>query len=80
VNTKGLKMPVKECYTSPHLLNLYIKKARINGVQPVLTLGSDAHRVDEIGYAIARTVQNLRALGITTLTGFEKREKSAINI
>ena len=78
VNTKGLKMPVKETYPSVQLLCSYISKSKQHGFEPIITIGSDAHKVEDVGFNILQTQADLRNLGLTALVSFDKRVKSAI--
>lgn len=80
VNTKGLKLSVNEIYPSDDFLRLYLDHARIRGVAPVITLGSDAHKVEDVGLYITETISSLRQLGIDHLTCFDQRQKSAFII
>jgi len=78
VNTKGLKLEVKEAYPSIEFLELYLSKAKAFGSEPIITLGSDAHKVDDVGFCIYEAAANLRKLGVRYLTSFENRNKSAM--
>ncbi len=80
VNTKGLQLQVKEAYPSTELLELYLLRTKDLGLEPTITLGSDAHKVDEVGFGIFETAENLRKLGVHNLTSFENRNKSAMVI
>jgi histidinol-phosphatase (PHP family) len=75
VNTKGLKLPVNETYPSNAFLELYLSKIKTRGSQTIISLASDAHKVDDVGYGLSETAENLLKLGLTALTGFEKRTK-----
>jgi len=78
VNTKGLKLEVKEAYPSIEFLELYLSKVKTFGSEPIITLGSDAHKVDDVGFGIYEAAANLRKLGVRYLTSFENRNKSAM--
>lgn len=80
VNTKGLKLQVKEAYPSTELLELYLLRTKDLGSEPIITVGSDAHKVDDVGYGIFDTVKRLRKLGVNKLTSFENRIKSTMSI
>ena len=73
INTKGVKLRVGEVYPSEELLALYVAQARARGSAPILTLGSDAHKVDDVGARCAEGVAALRRAGAYTLTLFERR-------
>jgi len=76
VNTKGRISKMKETYPSHEFLELYLSKAKSSGIEPILTLGSDAHKVDEVGGYILEEATILRKLGVGKLASFEKRMKS----
>ncbi len=78
INPKGLRHSVAEIYPSDALLALYAAEARKRGVEPVLTLGSDAHRVEYIGFGLAQGIQALRRAGLTALSLFEQRQRRTI--
>ncbi|HEY8478015.1 MAG TPA: histidinol-phosphatase HisJ family protein [Chloroflexota bacterium] len=71
VSTAGLRKPVGEIYPSRDLLAACCKA----GV-PV-TLGSDAHRPEEVGYAFDRAVDLLREVGYRTYVAFHRRRREA---
>ncbi|MGE5250873.1 MAG: histidinol-phosphatase HisJ family protein [Bacteroidota bacterium] len=77
LNTKGLKINVKEAYPSTQLLELYLLKARISGREPIITLGSDAHTVEEVGGCLQEGAAILRGLGVTALARFGAHVRSA---
>ncbi len=76
VNTKGLRLPLKETYPSKELLALYISKAMETCSSAIVTLGSDAHRSDNVGDHVLEGALLLRDLGITELASFEARQRS----
>jgi len=80
VNTKGLEIKVKEAYPSDAFLALYLSKASASGVEPIITLGSDAHKVEDVGIHIVEGAAILRRLGVSKITRFEKRLKSAFEL
>jgi histidinol-phosphatase (PHP family) len=80
VNTKGLKLKVGEAYPSNEFLELYLSKARISGVEPILTLGSDAHKADDVGSHLLEVAESLRNRGVRNISTFEKRVRSAFEI
>ena len=77
LNTKGLKIPLNEAYPSTPMLELYVSKARVRGFQPVLTLASDAHHVDEVGGCLPEAAALLHSLGVSELACFKARRRSA---
>ncbi len=64
VNTSGLRKPVKELYPSLEILKL----ARRRGL--MLTLGSDAHRPDEVAANFADALELARAAGFSEICSF----------
>lgn len=80
VNPSGLKRSVAEIYPSDPLLALYLSEARARGVEPIVTLGSDAHRVEDVGARLSEGVKALRRAGHNTLTLFERRERFAFHL
>jgi histidinol-phosphatase (PHP family) len=76
LNTKGLKLKIKEAYPSNEMLELYLSKARALEVDPILTMGSDAHHVDDIGGFLPEAAAILRGLGVEELTCFNHHIKS----
>lgn len=80
VNTKGLKLKVGEPYPSVELLGLYLSRARARGLEPILTLGSDAHIAEDVGGCLAEAARILLDLGQGTVTSFERRRRSPFEI
>ncbi len=80
VNSKGLKLPVKETYPSKEFLKLYLSKVNSLGADPIITVGSDAHRVGELGFGITEMIETLKELQVNTLVSFKRREKSPFAI
>ncbi len=76
LNTKGLKQPVKEAYPANEILELYLTQAATIGVDPVLTIGSDAHSADEVGVCLNEGMTILRSLGVTQLASFRNHARS----
>ncbi|WP_457564242.1 histidinol-phosphatase [Caminibacter sp.] len=74
VNTAGLRKPVKESYPSDELLKMIIKE----GID--LTLSSDAHSPEQVGFGYEETLQKLKNLGVKELVFFEGKEKKKINL
>jgi histidinol-phosphatase (PHP family) len=74
INTKGATLPIGEFYPSEELLALYIAQAKACGVAPIITLGSDAHKVEDVGARFVEGVAALRRAGHSTLTMFDARQ------
>jgi len=77
LNTKGLKLKLNEAYPSTEMLELYLAKARASGVDPILTMGSDAHLADEVGGYLPEAAVIFRSLGVRELACFNGRKRSA---
>lgn len=76
LNTKGLMQPVKEAYPAREILALYLTEAAALRIDPVLTMGSDAHSADEVGVCLNEGVAILRSLGVTKLASFQNHARS----
>jgi len=74
INTAGLRKPVKELYPGDEILELLIEE-KID-----LTLGSDAHSVDQVGYRLSETLEKLKGFGVEKLVYFENKEKKEYKI
>ena len=74
LNTAGLDAPVDEIYPAPVFLEMFIKA----GIP--ITLGSDAHKPEDMGrhFDYARTL--LKEFGLRKLRVFEQRKGSYINL
>lgn len=79
VNASGLRRPVAEIYPSHQLLSLYVSEAQGRGVEPIITLGSDAHQLERVGEYLCEGVAALQRVGHNTVTLFEKRERIALH-
>ena len=69
VNVSGLRKPAQIIMPDPLILKWY---AEMGGRR--VTLGSDAHRVPEVGLHLEKAVEAIRAVGITHVTQFERRQ------
>ncbi len=76
VNTKGLKLKVNEAYPSGELLRMYVSRAAAAGIDPVFSLGSDAHSVEDVGDFIAEGAALLRSLGVVQIARFQAHRRS----
>lgn len=72
LNTAGLRKPCGEIYPSPEIL-----QAMHDRDIPV-TLGSDAHKPDEVGYGFPQALEQLRHIGYTAICRFQHRERISI--
>lgn len=69
INTAGLRNPVMEIYPSERI----IKTLYANNVP--ITLGSDAHAPDDIGYAFSHALEKIKGSGYRKLSGFSRRKR-----
>ena len=72
LNGAGLRKPVKEIYPSKPLL----EEAFSLGIP--ITFGSDAHKVEQVGYGYDEAVSLAREVGYTKAVTFEKRDRKMI--
>jgi len=75
VNTRGLKLALGQVYPSVELLQSYLARTKAQGIEPIITLGSDAHKADDIGLKISETVDWLSSLGVKKLTCFDRHHR-----
>lgn len=72
VNVKGLEHPVGEIYPSAEFLSDYVAAARAAGSEPVILLGTDAHRPETLGVNLRAGADLLRHVGVNELTTFDR--------
>ena len=75
INTSGLRQPPRETYPGLEVLRWY----RELGGQ-ILTVGSDAHSVDDLGKGIAEALGLAHEAGFEAITLFEKRQPRQLRI
>ena len=80
VNPSGLRRPVAEIYPSHQLLSTHISEAPAHGIEPIITLGSDAHQLERVGEYLGEGVTALQRAGHDTVTLFERRERIALHL
>ena len=71
VSSQGLRKPAEEEYPSPRLLEMFCDA----GVP--ITLASDAHVPDEVGFAHDHLVTAARSAGYETRLAFDRRRRSS---
>jgi histidinol-phosphatase (PHP family) len=69
VSTAGLRKPVGEIYPARGFLELCLEAGL------AVSLSSDAHEPDELGYQYDRALELLAGLGVTELAVFDRRER-----
>jgi histidinol-phosphatase (PHP family) len=74
VSTAGLRKPAGEIYPAPAFLEMCIDAGR-----PV-SLSSDAHRPEELGYEYERALSLLERLGVSEIAVFERRERRLVKV
>jgi len=74
INTAGLRKPVKELYPSDELLEMIINE----GID--ITLSSDAHSPEQVGFGYEKALEKLKKYGINELCYFENKQKRKIKI
>jgi histidinol-phosphatase (PHP family) len=75
INTSGLRQAPGEAYPGLTVLRWY---RELGG--EILTIGSDAHKADHLGYGVAEAQALARAAGFRAITTFEARQASWIDL
>ncbi len=75
VNTSGLRHLPKETYPRFALIERFLE---LGG--SYMTIGSDSHLLEHIGYKIPETVEQLKQIGVTGLTIFDGRRKKVYDV
>ncbi len=73
MNASGLRKPSHNLMPDPLIIKWYVE---MGGQR--LTLGSDAHRLPEVGLHLNKAIEALRAVGISQVTQFEQRKAQFI--
>ncbi len=69
LNTSGWRQPCAELYPAPEILSWY---RELGG--EIVTLGSDAHAVEQLGYGLPEAAELARATGFRALARYERRQ------
>jgi histidinol-phosphatase (PHP family) len=72
VNPAGLRKPIEEIYPSYDLLKI------ANSLNIPITLGSDAHKIEQIGYGYTEALALISSVGYKNVQYFEKREPKVV--
>lgn len=72
INTAGLRKPVKEIYPS----RLLLEEAYSFDIP--ITFGSDAHKVNQVGFAYDEAAALAKAVGYTKAVTFEQRDRELV--
>ncbi|QEK11434.1 histidinol-phosphatase HisJ family protein [Crassaminicella thermophila] len=75
VNTSGFRYGIKSTNPDIDILSLY---KSLGG--EIITVGSDAHKEEDIGYKILETYDLLRDIGYRYITTFEKMEPKFVRL
>lgn len=75
-NMKGMKLKVGEPFPSVEFLDLYLSRAKSRALEPIMTLGSDAHNAEDVGGYLREGAMLLLEHGQHTLASFEQRKRS----
>ncbi|MFH0977297.1 MAG: histidinol-phosphatase HisJ family protein [Spirochaetota bacterium] len=67
INTAGIRKPVQEMYPSDDVIRIFY-----NANAPI-TLGSDSHKPEEVGYLFDKAVEKAKKAGYRKVSGFSKR-------
>ena len=70
VNTAGLRYPIRELYPAPAFLKLAVS----SGIP--LTLGSDAHKPEQVAAGFKAALALMKEIGCRELTVFNQRQRS----
>lgn len=73
INTSGLRRPARILLPGLEILRWYVEMGGRH-----VTLGSDAHRTEQVAAHFDVALETIRAAGIDHLTQFERRKKSLI--
>lgn len=74
VSTAGLRKPAAEIYPAPAFLSMCLEAGR-----PV-TLSSDAHTPNDLGYRYEEAVDLLRSMGVEEVAVFEGRRRRLVSL
>jgi len=69
INTAGFRKPVKEAYPSREILEMCYE----NSIP--ITFGSDAHKIEQIGFAYTQAVDLAKDVGYSSCVSYVSREK-----
>jgi histidinol-phosphatase (PHP family) len=75
VNTAPLRRPIQQVSPSPIILSWFLEEGG-----RWVTLGSDAHLAEHVGFGLETAMSSLRSAGFEDLASFKSRNPSAIPI
>jgi len=73
INAAGLRKPVKELYPSQELLQ------ECFNLQIPITFGSDAHKIEDIGFAYQEAKELAKSVGYTQCVSYKNKEQQLHN-
>jgi histidinol-phosphatase (PHP family) len=73
VNASGLRKPARNLMPDPLILAWYME---MGGQR--FTLGSDAHRLPEVGLHLEKAIQAIRSVGINQVSQFKRRQATLL--
>lgn len=74
INSSGLRKPVAEIYPAFSIIE------RMNEIGIPITLGSDAHHPDQVGYELGEIANWLKKAGYRQIMKFAGRQKAPVNL
>jgi histidinol-phosphatase (PHP family) len=75
VNTSGLRQLPEETYPRLQIVKRFLE---LGG--KYITVGSDSHIPEHLGYRIDETMQKLKKMGVETLTLFKNRKRNGVSL
>jgi histidinol-phosphatase (PHP family) len=69
INTAGMRKPVIEMYPSDAIIDVFFR------MNTPVTLGSDSHKPEEVGYLFDKAVEKLKRSGYRKICGFLKKHR-----
>ncbi|PLY10558.1 MAG: histidinol phosphate phosphatase [Arcobacter sp.] len=73
INAAGLRKPINEVYPSKDILEL------IAELDIPITLSSDAHSIEQIGFKYDEVVDYVKSFGFTKVATFDNRNRKLVN-
>jgi histidinol-phosphatase (PHP family) len=74
VNTKGCEQRDGEVFPTEEILALYITKSKKLEKDPIITLGSDAHKLSDVGKHLVEGAKLVQKNGVDFVMRFDKRK------
>lgn len=74
LNASGSRMPVNEMFPAPSL----VKEAASRSI--VFTLGSDAHKPEQVSFGLEKARQQLAQAGVEQLATFKQRQRQMVSL